>query len=65
MGGESVVNQIVRKLRAFGRNISGATVIEYALIGGIICIAVVAGATTLGQSANSSFSSVDEKVWDS
>ena len=63
MGGQSIVNLLRRKLRAFSRNLSGATVIEYALIGGIICVAVVAGATTLGQSANGSFSSVDERVW--
>lgn len=47
------------------RDRSGATAIEYALIGGIICIAIVGGATTLGQSANDSFTNVHDKVWGS
>ena len=45
------------------RNKAGATAIEYALIGGIICIAVVGGATALGQSANGAYVDVREKVW--
>ena len=45
------------------RDRSGATAIEYALIGDIICIAIVAGATSLGQSANQSYTDVREKVW--
>ncbi len=44
---------------------SGATAIEYSLIAGIICLAIVAGATTLGQSANDTFVNVQEKVWGS
>lgn len=47
------------------RDRSGATAIEYGLIAGLICIAIVAGATTLGQSANASFTNVNEKVWGS
>ena len=35
------------------------------LIAGIICLAIVAGATTLGQSANDTFVNVQEKVWGS
>ena len=45
------------------RNKAGATAIEYALIGGIICIAVIGGATALGQSANSAYADVNDKVW--
>jgi pilus assembly protein Flp/PilA len=45
------------------RNKAGATAIEYALIGGIICIAVIGGATALGQSANGAYVDVREKVW--
>ena len=44
---------------------SGATAIEYALIAGIICIAVVGGVSTLGQSANDAFVDVNTKVWGS
>ena len=49
----------------FLRSRDGATAIEYALIAGIICFAVVGGATALGQSANSSYETVSEQVWGS
>jgi pilus assembly protein Flp/PilA len=47
------------------RDRSGATAIEYALIAGLICIAIVGGATTLGSSANDSYTRVNEQVWGS
>lgn len=47
------------------RDTSGATAIEYALIGGLICIAIVGGATAIGQSANDSYTRVNEQVWGS
>jgi pilus assembly protein Flp/PilA len=55
------LNNLLKKLR----DTSGATAIEYALIGGLICIAIVGGATTLGQSANDSYTRVNEQVWGS
>lgn len=54
-----ILSNLLRKFR----DRSGATAIEYALIGGLICIAIVAGATTLGQSANDSYTRVNEQVW--
>jgi pilus assembly protein Flp/PilA len=39
----------------FLNNRSGATAIEYALIAGIICLAIVAGVTAVGESTNSAF----------
>jgi pilus assembly protein Flp/PilA len=54
---------LVQKLFDLARNRSGATVIEYALIAGIICIAIVGGATALGGAANDSFTTVNDKVW--
>lgn len=53
----------LKRLFRIARDRSGATAIEYALIGGIICIAIVAGATAVGQSTNGSFESVKTKVW--
>jgi pilus assembly protein Flp/PilA len=35
---------------------SGATAIEYALIGGIVSVAIIVGATALGGSLNTTFS---------
>lgn len=40
------------------KNRSGATVIEYCLIAGIISIAIVGWATMIGNSTNSSFNAV-------
>ncbi len=37
---------------------SGATVVEYCLIAGIISVALVGGATVMGNSTNSSFNAV-------
>ncbi|HOZ28068.1 MAG TPA: Flp family type IVb pilin [Hyphomonadaceae bacterium] len=39
---------------------SGATVIEYCLIAGIISIAIVGGATTMGTQTNSSFNELSD-----
>jgi pilus assembly protein Flp/PilA len=55
----------VRTVLKLVRNKAGATAIEYALIGGIICIAVIGGATALGQSANGAYVDVTQKVWGS
>jgi pilus assembly protein Flp/PilA len=55
--------KLVQKLFRFTRNRSGATAMEYALIGGIICIAIVAGATTLGGATNDTFTNVNAQVW--
>ena len=55
----------LKNLLKLVRSKSGATAIEYALIGGLICIAVVGGATTVGKSTNDSFTRVNEKVWGS
>jgi pilus assembly protein Flp/PilA len=51
-----------KKLIQFLQSRSGATAMEYALIGGIICIAVVGGATALGDATNDSFTRVNEQV---
>lgn len=37
---------------------SGATVIEYCLIAGVISIAIVGGASAIGTNTNSSFNAV-------
>lgn len=54
---------LIQKLFRLARSRSGATAIEYALIGGIICIAIVAGAMTVGGATNDSFTNVHDKVW--
>lgn len=44
---------------------SGATAIEYCLIAGIICLAVIGGATALGGATNGAFVKVRTDVWGS
>lgn len=45
-------------LRMF-KDRSGATVIEYCIIAGIISIAIVGGATAIGSNTNNSFNAVE------
>lgn len=54
---------LLKHFLRFARNRSGATVIEYGLIAALLATAIVGGATTLGGSTNSSFTSVSDKVW--
>ncbi|ANK74372.1 Flp family type IVb pilin [Ensifer adhaerens] len=41
---------------------SGATAIEYGLIAALISVALIAGATTLGNSLNSTFNGLGGKL---
>ena len=45
---------ILKPRKAIGDK-SGATAIEYCLIAGIICLAIIGGATAAGDAANGSF----------
>ena len=49
--------------RRFLQNRNGATAIEYGLIAGLIALAVVGGATTLGSSTGAAFQNVNQKGW--
>ena len=46
--------------RAFPRSESGATAIEYALIAGIVSIAIVAGATEIGLKLGDIFQALSD-----
>ena len=46
----------------FVKDESGATAIEYGLIAALIAIAIIVGATSLGQSLNSKFSGIATKL---
>ena len=48
--------------RRFLRDQSGATAIEYGLIASLIAVAIIAGATALGTSLNSTFQSVSTSI---
>ncbi|TCS07318.1 Flp family type IVb pilin [Rhizobium sp. BK418] len=48
----------------FLKDESGATAIEYGLIAALISVALVAGATTLGQKLNATFVGLGTKLSD-
>ena len=57
--------KLFSKLKKLKSSRSGATAIEYALIGGLICIAVVGGMMSIGTATNGSFNAVSTGVWGS
>lgn len=50
------------RFRTFLADESGATAIEYGLIASLIAIAIIAGATALGTTLNSSFNFIKSKI---
>jgi pilus assembly protein Flp/PilA len=46
----------------FKKNESGATAIEYGLIAALIAVAIIAGASYLGTSLNTQFTTIGGKV---
>jgi pilus assembly protein Flp/PilA len=46
----------------FLRNESGATAIEYGLIAALISVAIIGGATALGEGVNNTFSNISGKL---
>ncbi|RWX76664.1 Flp family type IVb pilin [Neorhizobium lilium] len=46
----------------FIKDESGATAIEYGLIAALISVALIAGATTLGNSLSSTFNNISTKM---
>ena len=52
----------MRHLRVFLKSRSGATAVEYALLGGLLGIAIISGATLVRQAVNGMFVNVDARV---
>ena len=48
----------------FIKDESGATAIEYGLIAALISVALIAGASTLGETLNNTFESISTKMTD-
>ena len=48
--------------QSFVKDESGATAIEYGLIASLIAVAIIAGATALGTSLNTTFSNLSTKM---
>ncbi|MDP2118912.1 MAG: Flp family type IVb pilin [Hoeflea sp.] len=49
-------------IERFVKDESGATAIEYGLIAALISVALITGATTLGNTLNSQFQSLSDKM---
>jgi pilus assembly protein Flp/PilA len=48
--------------RRFVKDESGATAIEYGLIASLVAVAIIAGATALGTSLNTTFNNLSTKM---
>lgn len=55
----------LKKLLGVFKDRSGATVVEYCIIAGVISIAIVGGASLMGSKANNTFTTMNTKVWGS
>ena len=53
---------MLRALRAFVRDESGATAIEYSLIAGGIALAIIAAVKGIGPKLNTTFSSISSQL---
>lgn len=49
-------------IRKFRRDEEGATAIEYALIAGLIGVAIIVGAQTLGTNINNKFDAIGKAI---
>jgi pilus assembly protein Flp/PilA len=52
----------MKNVMKFLKNKSGATAIEYGLIAALIAVAVIGGVSSLGTSANTTFTTVSESM---
>jgi pilus assembly protein Flp/PilA len=53
---------MIKFIRNFGKDRSGATAIEYGLIAALIAVVTIAGLTTLGTTLNSRYNSIATNV---
>lgn len=51
-----------KKTMGFLRDNEGASAIEYAIIAGLIAVAIIAGATLLGESVDGLFTDISTKL---
>ncbi|MEM9277616.1 MAG: Flp family type IVb pilin [Pseudomonadota bacterium] len=49
-------------LRIFWKSFSGSSAIEYAIIAGLISIAIVGGVTSVGSNTGDIYETVDEQI---
>ncbi|MGU7782974.1 Flp family type IVb pilin [Burkholderia sp. PU8-34] len=56
------MSKIVQQAKQFLRDEQGVTAIEYGLLATLVAVALIAGATLLGSSLNTTFSSLGTKI---
>ncbi|MBN3791649.1 Flp family type IVb pilin [Burkholderia sp. Ac-20353] len=56
------MSKIVQQAKQFLRDEQGVTAIEYGLLATLVAVALIAGATLLGSSLNTTFSSIGTKI---
>lgn len=59
------MEKFVLATHRFMRDEEGVTAIEYGLIASLIALAIILGATTLGENLNSLFNDIAGKLWSS
>ena len=59
---EEKMNIAVTILKRFAKDESGATAIEYGLIAGLVSVALITGATTLGNKVSAQLTTVSTKL---
>ncbi len=52
----------MKNVMKFLKNKSGATAIEYGLIAALIAVAVIGGVSSLGSSANTTFTTISDSM---
>lgn len=57
------MEKFVLATRRFMRDEEGVTAIEYGLLASLIALALIVGATTLGENLNSLFNDIAGKLW--
>ena len=55
---------MLRLIKKFSSDENGATAIEYALIGGLIAVSVISGASLIGNTVNNTLSEIGDTVED-
>lgn len=56
---------MLRLIKKFSSDENGATAIEYALIGGLIAVSVISGASLIGNTVNNTLTEIGNTVEDS
>jgi pilus assembly protein Flp/PilA len=56
---------MLRLIKKFSFDENGATAIEYALIGGLIAVSVISGASLIGNTVNNTLTEIGNTVEDS